>query len=81
MKDVKRFLKSKVIRPYLQVPKIKIQPILAREGKPSVDVAEVAAMAGDNVIFNDLVCIKSTEHWNQVVSNLPDDVDAIIISS
>ena len=78
MKDVKRFLKSKVIRPYLQLPKIKIQPILAREGKPSVDVAEVAAMAGDNVIFNDLVCIKSTEHWNQVVSNLPDDVDAIM---
>ena len=74
----KRFINTAAVRPFLQLPKVRIQPILAREGKPSVDIAEVARMIGDAAVFNDLICIKDAEHWEQVVSGLGDDVDAIM---
>lgn len=75
---VTRFLKPSSYNPVLDVPKVRIQPVLAREGEPSVKVADVARCAGDNAIFNELVCVKDPEHWNQLIANLGDDVDLIM---
>ena len=78
MVNCKRFIKTDTFRPFLQLPKVRIQPILAREGKPTVDIAEVARMTGECAQFNELICIKNPEHWQQVISSLGNDVDAIM---
>ena len=76
-----RFIKPSVFRPYLELPKIVVQPIQAREGTPSVDVGKVAELVGNGAHFRDLICIRNREHWEQVIGNLPSDVDAVMLVS
>lgn len=63
---------------HLKRPLIRIQPLLAREGKPSVDVAKLAELIKDHAVLNEMVCIQSPAHWTETIENLPADVDAIL---
>ena len=63
---------------YLQRPLLRIQPILAREGRPSVDVSRLAGLIGDCASLDPLVCIRSPEQWTDLIENLPEEVDAIL---
>lgn len=63
---------------YLKRPMLRIQPILAREGKPSVDVDKLADLIGDCATLEPLVCIHSPEQWAELVENLPEEIDAIL---
>ena len=63
---------------HLKRPPVRIQPLLARKGKPSVDVAKLAELVKDCAVLNDMVCIRSPAHWAETIENLADDVDAIL---
>ena len=76
-----RFINPSIRRTFLELPQLVVQPIQAREGTPSVDVEKVAQLAGNGTHFRDLICIRSREHWEQVVSGLPKDVDAVMLVS
>lgn len=76
-KLVERYLTGNT-PPRLKRPLARIQPLLAREGKPSVDVARLAELVKDCAVLNETVAIRSPEHWADTIENLPDDVDAIL---
>ncbi|MBO5668642.1 MAG: hypothetical protein J6S43_05910 [Lentisphaeria bacterium] len=78
MHNLRRTIITGTERNFLKMQPIRIQPILAREGKPSVDIAEASRIIGEAAVFNDLICIRDKKHWEQVISTLPDDVDAIM---
>ncbi len=63
---------------YLLRPPARIQPILARPGRPTVDTARLKeAFAGAGVL-NDMIAVESPEHWANVVRRLGPEVDAIL---
>ena len=78
---VSRFINPSVRRTFLELPQLVVQPIQAREGTPSVDVGKVAQLVGSGAKFLDLICIRDREHWEQVVGNLPQEVDAVMLVS
>ena len=63
--------------PHLRRPLARAVPILARPGKPSVDLAQLSRKLEGLAQFEDLVAIQSPEHWEQVICGLDDTVDAI----
>ncbi|MCP4077823.1 MAG: hypothetical protein GY744_16755 [Gammaproteobacteria bacterium] len=63
---------------HLLRPKVRLQPIQSGEGTPSVDLADLTEIVDDVAIVLPAIRIKSPEHWQQVVSQLDDDIDAII---
>ncbi len=65
-------------QPWLRRPLARVQPILARPGTPTVDLARVAAAAQGIAEILPLVPIESPEHWTRVVTGLGPDVDAIL---
>ncbi len=76
-KLIERYLTGNVPS-YLKRPRVRIQPLLAREGKPSVDVEKLAERVSDCAVLNDTIAIRSPGHWAETVENLSDDVDVIL---
>ncbi|RPI34489.1 MAG: hypothetical protein EHM70_02725 [Chloroflexota bacterium] len=64
--------------PHLQRPLACIQPILARPGKPSVDVDLLRSLLKGYATVNEIIPVQSPEHWNHLIHNLDDSVDAIL---
>ncbi len=62
---------------HLQRPLTQAVPILARPGTPSVDLERLRHLLSGLARFDDLVAIQSPEHWQNVICNLDDSVDAI----
>lgn len=65
-------------RSFLQKKKARIQPILARPGKPSVDIERLQHMLGEKAVIEKMISIHSPKHWEQVVLGLDDSIDAIL---
>ncbi len=76
-KNVERFLAEEP-KPWLKRPLAKLQPVLAKEGKPNVDVAKLAKRIEGNGILNEMIAIKSPEHWERVIKGLGKDADGIL---
>lgn len=64
--------------PHLVRPKARLQPILAREGKPTVDVARLAEAVGDVATVEEMIVVESPEHWTRAVRGLGQEIDAIL---
>jgi L-fucose isomerase-like protein len=75
--EIPRFLLEK--QPgHLQYAPARLQPMQAKPGSPSVDVARLKQILQGVAILNDMVAIRSPEHWQDTVHALDDSVDAIL---
>lgn len=63
---------------YLKRPLATIQPILARPGKPTVDIVRLEHEVAGIARVLPMIEVESPEHWNAVVRGLGDEVDAIL---
>src|SRR5215207_1698584 len=63
---------------HLQFTPAHLQPIQAKPGNPSVDVARLKQLLQGVAILNDIIEIQSPEHWQDVVRTLNNSVDAIL---
>jgi L-fucose isomerase-like protein len=69
-----------VLRPaadHLLRPQAVIQPILARKGKPTVDLERLSKEVDGLARILPMIEIQSPEHWKKVIRGLGRDVDAI----
>jgi L-fucose isomerase-like protein len=64
--------------PWLRCPLTRVQPILAKAGRPTVDLARLREQVRGLAEFLPLVAVESPEHWAQVVHGLGPEVDAIL---
>ncbi|MBD3239264.1 MAG: hypothetical protein GF331_01665, partial [Chitinivibrionales bacterium] len=65
-------------KPHLTRPVVQLQPILARPGKPSVDLEALAKDIAGIAELRPLISIESPGHWEKTVAGLGDDIDAIL---
>ncbi|MGC9468498.1 MAG: L-arabinose isomerase family protein [Anaerolineae bacterium] len=75
--DTKRYLKHQPL-PHLQKPAARLQPVLAKPGKPSVDVDHLRRILAQKALIGEMIPIRSPEHWREVVLSMDDGVDAIL---
>jgi L-fucose isomerase-like protein len=71
-----RYVKGPVAD-HLKRPLATIQPILARQGKPTVDLERLGREVEGIARVLPMIEIQSPAHWKKVVSSLGNDVDAI----
>lgn len=64
--------------PHLVRQPVRLQPILARPGTPSVDPALLAEHVRGVAEILPLIAVESPEHWTRVVRGLPADIDGIL---
>lgn len=64
--------------PWLLRPPARLQPLVAREGRPNVDLDRLTREAGGVAAVEPPVFIRDAVHWAQTVSTLPDTIDAIV---
>jgi L-fucose isomerase-like protein len=75
--EIQRFLVEQ--QPcHLQFTPAHLQPIQAKPGSPSVDVARLKQLLQGVAIINDIIEIQSPEHWQDAVRTLDNTVDAIL---
>jgi L-fucose isomerase-like protein len=75
--QVQRFLVEK--QPgHLHYPVARLQPIQAKPGKPSVDVARLEHTLQGIAVVNETIAIQSPEHWQTAVRSLDNSIDAIL---
>jgi L-fucose isomerase-like protein len=65
-------------RDHLVRPPARLQPIQAREGRPSVDVSRIAESLAGIAVVEPVIPIGSPEHWADVVRGLGPEIDAIL---
>ena len=75
--EIQRFLIEKQPS-HLQYSPARLQPIQAKPGTPSVDVAKLGQLLEGIAILNDTISIQSPEHWEATVRALDNSVDAIL---
>jgi L-fucose isomerase-like protein len=75
--EIQRFLIEKQPS-HLQYSPARLQPIQAKPGNPSVDVAKLGQILQGVAVLNDTIAIQSPEHWQDSVRALHDSVDAIL---
>ena len=63
---------------HLKRPLAKLQPILAKQGKPNIDVEKLAEIISSCGQLEPMIAVESPQHWEQAVRNLGDDIDAIL---
>ena len=62
----------------LKRPPAHLQPILAREGKPNIDVQGLKQILQGDAIVEDQIPVRSFEHWESLVRGLDPSFDAIL---
>jgi L-fucose isomerase-like protein len=63
---------------HLQYAPARLQPIQAKPGNPSVDVARLGQILEGVAILKETIAVQSPEHWQDSVRALDDSVDAIL---
>src|SRR5215217_495926 len=63
---------------HLQYIPARLQPIQAKPGNPSVDVARLGKMLEGIAILNEVIEIESPEHWEDTIRALDNSLDAIL---
>ena len=66
---------------FLKTPAVRIQPILAREGVPSIDPEEMRKHPPPEAELMPLITIRDRMHWESVIRSIPDDIDVITLLS
>jgi L-fucose isomerase-like protein len=64
--------------PWLTRLPVRLQPVLARPGRPNLDLAVVAEQLSGLAEVLPPVAIESPEHWQRVIRGLGEDVDGIL---
>jgi hypothetical protein len=59
-------------------PRVQLQPVLAKEGRPNIDLKLLAERVRPVADIRPIIAIKSPEHWAEVIKNIGPDVDAIL---
>ncbi|HJQ13666.1 MAG TPA: hypothetical protein VJ830_02875, partial [Anaerolineales bacterium] len=67
--EIQRFL-IKEQPSHLQYIPTRLQPIQAKPGNPSVDVARLAQILQGVAVLNETIAIQSPEHWQETVREL-----------
>ena len=62
----------------LRLPRAQVQPLLAKPGRPTVDLARLADIVAECADVLPQIAIRSPEHWAEAVVGLGPDVDAIL---
>jgi hypothetical protein len=75
--EISRFL-IKEQPAHLQYSPTRLQPILAKAGKPNIDVNRLQEILKGVAVLNEMIPIDSPEHWQATVRALDDSVDAIL---
>ncbi|NQT93361.1 MAG: hypothetical protein HQ559_11420 [Lentisphaerae bacterium] len=73
----RRFLAAPAL-PHLCRPLATIQPVLAKQGTPNIDIAKLAVRIAGTTELRPMIVIESPEHWAAVIRGLPEEVDAIL---
>jgi L-fucose isomerase-like protein len=63
---------------HLRYTPARLQPIQAKPGTPSVDVARLGEALEGVAVLNDTIAIQSPEHWQATIRALDTSVDAIL---
>jgi len=63
---------------HLKLPRIVIQPILAKEGKPSIDPARVAKVVAGVAEVRETIVVRDAKHWESSLRRLDPAVDVIL---
>ncbi len=63
---------------YLKRPITHLQPILAKAGKLTVNIEKLAEILDGIAKVENIIAIESPQHWEEVVKNLSDEIDAIL---
>jgi len=63
---------------WLTRPQVLLQPILAKQGPPNIDLDKLAEDVEPVARLGELIAVESPEHWAEVVGGLGDEVDAIL---
>ena len=75
--ETKRFLLADPPE-HLTRPLATMQPVLAREGRPTVDIDKLTGVIEGCGRLEPMVPIQSPDHWAQVIGALGADIDAIL---
>lgn len=65
-------------REWLIRPRVRLQPVLAKEGRPNIDLERLAGAIDGVGRISEMIAIESPQHWATVIGSLGDDVDAIL---
>ncbi|MDR3373398.1 MAG: hypothetical protein P4L98_06675 [Ancalomicrobiaceae bacterium] len=74
---MERFIRGEVPA-HLKRPLATLQPIIARAGKPTVDIDRLAREVAGIARVLPAIEVQSPQHWTESVLNLGDEVDAIL---
>ncbi|MBN1126079.1 MAG: hypothetical protein JXA82_13815 [Sedimentisphaerales bacterium] len=77
LESVRRYL-AVVPDSFLQIPKARLQPILAKQGKPNIDIDKLKALLEPIAFVEPIIAIESPQHWTEVVHELSSQIDAIL---
>jgi len=66
---------------YLKRPLARLQPILAKKGKPNIDLEALSKAIQGCGVLNDVIPIESPEQWEKVIKNLGPEIDAVLAVS
>ena len=75
--DVRRYVAGEPAE-HLRVPAARLQPILAKRGKPNIDVDALAKVLRPVATLEPMIAVESPEHWMAVVRGLGPEIDAIL---
>lgn len=64
--------------PFLRRPPARVQPVLAKKGRPNIDLDALRGLVGDDAIIAEPIAIESPRHWARVIRGLGPEVDAIL---
>jgi len=63
---------------HLRLPFLQLQPVLAKEGKPNIDMDLLAERLSEVAVIRPMIPVRSPGHWKEIIAGLGDDVDCII---
>ena len=75
--EIKRYLHQEP-QTHLRKKLPRLQPVLAKPGKPSVDIDKLREILEGKAIVAEMIPVQSPEHWEQLILGLDDSVDAIL---
>lgn len=63
---------------YLTRPPARLQPILAKKGRPNIDIKKLAGLAEGCATLEEMIAVESPSHWEKTVRSLGPEIDAIL---
>ena len=72
-----RFLAGET-HPRLSRPTVRLQPVLAKQGEPNIDLDRLAGVLDGVAALEEMIAIESPEHWSEVIEGLGAEIDGIL---